>query len=319
MIGSKAWKFVLLVVVAIAALCAMFALGRSEFGREFRFWSVGTERVPTPDSDVDAASMRTPERKARMRGQAVVLPPADIPAANAIAQLKDTADRGSARAACRVAFELNRCYMAEQSLNAAQIFSEDDSNKTRATAKWILDSTDANASRCAGISRELYSRIYRYQTIAAQGGNPTMQRWLMQRPALVTTDFLSHLDEWADYKRRVGEYAPLAVQRKQLDDLMFLLTTYAPSLKYRPMGSTFLNDNAVFLALVDAARQNGEKLNDRLLQSETIARKSLSDDERERYEALSSDLSGKWEVGSSGASDGKSFEINSADCEQVGN
>ena len=209
--------------------------------------------------------------------------------------------------------------MAEQSLNAAQILSEDDSNKTRASVKWILDSTDADASRCAGISPELYSRIYRYQTIAAQGGNPAMQRWLMQRPALITTDFLSHLDEWADYKRRVGEYAPLAVHRKQLDDLMFLLTTYAPSLKYRPMGSAFLNDDATFLALVDVARQNGEKLNDRLLQSETIARKSLSDDERERYEALSSDLSGKWETDSSPEVPVASVGISGSACERVEN
>ena len=316
---SKAWKFVVIVAISIVALGAMFVLGRSELGREFSFSRLGIERVPAPISDGDIAAMRVPERKVRVRGEATVLPPADIPAADAIAQLKDAADHGSARAACRVAFELSRCRAAEQGLNAAQFLSEAGSKNTQALVKRILDSTDADATRCIGIPPALYSQTYRYQTIAAQGGNPAMQRWLMQSPALVTTDFLSHMDEWADYKRRVGEYAPVALQRKQRDSLMFLLATYAPSLKYRPMGSVFLKDDATFLALMDAARQNDMALDDRLLQSEAIARKSLSADERLRYETLSSDLSGIWATDPSSKDALAGVGITSSVCDRVEN
>ena len=254
MTGAKVWKCALIAVIAVVALGAMFALGRSEFGRKLSFGPVGTGRAPGSAAGSDGVSMQVTQRKARLQGHAVVLPPVDIPAASVIAQLKDAADRGSPRAACRVAFELSRCHAAEQALNAAQVLSDDGNEKTQATVKWILDSTDADATRCAGIPPALYSHTYRYQTIAAQGGDPAMQRWLMQSPALVSTDFISHLDEWADYKRRVDEYAPEAVHRKQLEDLMFLLTTYAPSLKYRGTANVFINDDATFLALMDAAQ-----------------------------------------------------------------
>jgi hypothetical protein len=58
-------------------------------------------------------------------------------------------------------------------------------------------------------------------------------------------------------------------------------------------------------------------LNDRLLQSETIARRSLSDEERKRYEALSSELSGNWEPGPISTENSKYFGVDATACEQV--
>lgn len=318
---DRGWKFVLIAVVAIVALGAMFALGRSEFGRKlsFRSTDVGNSSGSTSDAGPSGATIQASQHKARLQGRAVVLPPANIPAAEAIAQLKDAADHGSPRAACRVALELGRCRAAEQALNAAQFLSEDEGKRTQELVKRILDSTDADAARCTGIPSALYSQTYRYQTIAAQGGNPAMQRWLMQKPALISTDFISHLDEWADYKRRVGEYAPVAVHRKQFDDLSFLVRTYAPSLKFRGDASVPINDDVTFLALMDAARDNDMELSADLLRSEAVARNSLSGDERLRYEALSSELSGKWETSPSSEAAVAGVGISGSVCEQVAN
>lgn len=317
---GRGWRFVLIAVVAILALGAMFALGRSEFVHRLSFHSAETGGTSGSTSATDPGdeSTQPPHRNTRLRNHAVVLPPADTPAADAIAQLKDAADQGSGRAACRVAFELGRCRVLDEALGAASALSGSGNKSAGIIAEYILNSTDADASRCKGVTSEL-TQAYHYQVIAAQSGDPAMQRWLMQDPALTPSEFIAHLDEWADYKRRVGEYAPLAVHRKQLGDLIFLLGTYAPSLESRNIASVFLKDDAIFLALMDAARDNDMKLSNDLLRSEAVARNSLSGDERLRYEALSSELSGRWRVGSSSEAPVAGVGISGAACSQVAN
>ena len=319
-IATKVWKFVLILIIAIVALGAMFALGRSEFGRRLSFGPASMEPASglASGSSSDAASTR-PQRKAWAQDRTVILPSADIPAADAIAQLKDAADHGSARASCRIAFELSRCEVAARSLDAASVLSNYDDKKTQKTVKWILDSTDADAARCTGVSSELISKTYHYQAIAAQSGDSAMQRWLMQKPALDPADFLSHLDEWGDYERRVKEYAPAAVHRKQLDDLMFLALAYVPQSDMHFMAHVFIKDNATFLAFMDAVHQNNITLPASVTNAEESLRNSLPASERKRYETLSSELSDTWEPSSAYGAASGSVGIMASACEQVAN
>jgi len=206
------------------------------------------------------------------------LPPDDEPLAEAFSELSRLAKQGNRVASCSLAVELSRCMTAKKALEGAQqvLDSSGDPKINAAIAERFADAGEEYGALCAGVTPEMYAQAYRFQAMAADGGNRAQAQWLVTAPQLDEKDFLNHLDEWADYKRRADIFWQSVLAQQHRDDLTNLLNVYAP-VGSAPVPQPYnVSDNVTFLALLEIARQRGQHLPHYMDAAEANARQALT-------------------------------------------
>jgi hypothetical protein len=261
--ARRVWILAILVVVAIVAPLGL-AL---RHGWLLHVGAPAPDHSSKPSSSVSLppAAVAGSSRSATAdpsRGQQQALPPAMTPVTEVIARLGHRAESGDARAACRIAEDLQNCRQQRDELNLASTVagpnaSFSGSMNREAFVKELIERNEKHASMCQGVDDRLLARAYHYQALAADSGDAAFQRWLAVMPTLDRMDFLPHLDDWRDYQRRADAYFGSLLSQRHLADLPLLLRIYAPvdqQLMLRPPYRR--DDPATFLALYQVARQN---------------------------------------------------------------
>jgi hypothetical protein len=220
---------------------------------------------PSKSAPMKASAIAGPPRHATANSsqwKQQPLPPTMTPVTEVITQLDQRAESGDARAACRIAEDLQNCRQQRDSLNlAANIAGPNVSfsgpMKPEKLVAQLIENNEKHAAMCEGVDDRLLARAYHYQALAADHDSNAFQRWLAVAPTMDRMDFLSHLNDWRDYQHRAEAYFDSLMSQHRLADLPLLLRIYAPfdpQLMYRPPYRR--DDPATFLALYQLARQN---------------------------------------------------------------
>lgn len=188
----------------------------------------------------------------------VLLPPSNTPLPQVVEALEKSALSGSAKAACRLSQDIQRCSNASASLDLAETLASVPvlPDKKESIAEELLNQSQRDAEFCGGVSSELLSKAYDFQRMAASSGNKAYERWLVTAPAIDQKDFLSNLDAWQDYRRRADKYVSETLVNRNSEDFVLLLGVYAPRnvTSFRPPFR--IADDRTFLALMKVAQRN---------------------------------------------------------------
>lgn len=109
---------------------------------------------------------------------------------------------------------------------------------------------------CAGVSEDMLGEAFYYQSMAADRGGEAMRQQLVLRPALDRRNFLSDLEGWTDYRQRAAQYVDELLRRRNVNDMVLLLSIYAPDDVQMPRPPYMRKDDATFLALIEVAKRN---------------------------------------------------------------
>lgn len=290
-------------VVGIGSALLLTATGSYQFARHQA--SAVAAHAPSAPAIVAAgvATAAAPIPASGRRSEdPVALPPLDTPVPQLVATLAAHAERGSTRAACRLAIELKRCETVERVTELASFVTEVRGAAGQDAARRMLDETETAAAACAGVTQAQRARAFRYQQIAFDGGGAALQRWFVESPALEFTDFVNHLDDWRAYRERALRYRDTALRRRDRRDLEQLVQIHAPPGQSVAPGKIRVRDDALYLALVDAARVNGVDLPSFSTAGADRVRRQLTADEQVRYRQLRATHARRW---TGGAAPGK--------------
>lgn len=211
-------------LAAIAALGAVLLLGAG--------WWLGRHQVPDalqldlqrdstrpadaregPDdlgieADIAAPPSLADEAASGASGSAAVaLPPLDTPIDAIFDDLAERARRGDARAACRLAVELQRCrmagFMGRGSRRLEGMATREDDSERRESMINELARIEAERERsetvCSGLEAEQLDQAFAYQHQAAHA-LPELRTWAATQPALNFMNFVNELDAWQQYR-----------------------------------------------------------------------------------------------------------------------
>ncbi len=259
----RMWALAILTAIAIAVPLVL----ATHPGRFFAAVAPATDSSSKPSQPTSTPTTAIPESKRRASANSsqwkqLPLPPAMTPVTELIKQLDQRAESGDARAACRIAEDLQNCRQQRDSLNLAANISSPNASfsgpmKPEKLVAQLIESNEKNAAMCQGVDDRLLARAYHYQALAADYGGDDFRRWLAVAPAMDRMDFLPHLDDWRDYQHRADTYFESLLSQHRLADLPLLLRIYAPvdqQLMLRPPYRR--DDPTTFLALYQLARQN---------------------------------------------------------------
>lgn len=157
-------------------------------------------------------------------GTTYVPPAQDVRLQAVIGALRAAADRGDARAQCRLAFELYRCTQipslrkrVEQSVGMAARVpggSADEREKAQ-EVRHLQAIVDRDTAICEGVSLADMPDAWQYGLRAAKSGHvPSILRFVLQ-PPLDEQDFGKDLEGWQAYRQWAG---PLLVQAAERGD-----------------------------------------------------------------------------------------------------
>ena len=218
-----------------------------------------------------------------------------------MSELRGKALRGSPQAACRVAQELWRCSTVSSDLEMASVLSDVPAagvlGAKKSFSEILLDQSDANSERCRYISKDEVVEAYSFQKISADKGDSRYERWLVLSPMIQRGRFLDEIENWLDYKKRAERYVDTALKRRNFDDLQVLLAIYSPVDSGGVSPPFRISDNATFLALVKAAKENGLEMPVHVAQSAGILEGQVSREDALVYANRASEIAGKWEKG----------------------
>lgn len=133
------------------------------------------------------------------------LPPLDAPVAEIFEPLAARARAGDARAACRLAAELNRCRSAQRSSRFASDLERDLARRDESPQHEVdrvvrAETYAASASqRCEGVREDQLATTFDWQRQAALL-DPARRVHFALAPALNPRDFLHDLERWAEYR-----------------------------------------------------------------------------------------------------------------------
>jgi TPR repeat protein len=195
-------------LVALAALAAALAVAFLLRGGEEGRGGSGTAPAPASAAEAPASSVRawpenSPARAAAPRAAATPLPPLNTPLAATLVDLKAQARQGHAPAACRLAFELERCHNArrqQRSVVSYRNLAEQPGIGPELTKRYaaVAEREQARLSEvqklCEGVPPEESAEAWRYLLQAARAGHgPSMARFGSRR-TLVDEDPMRILD-----------------------------------------------------------------------------------------------------------------------------
>lgn len=189
-------RLILMVPAALALLVAAAVVlhGRDAGGQggETRIERTGASPGAVAEIgnlELDATSMDQPSGATRRSNSAntvsggVPLPPPDTPFAELAEALAERAQRGDARAACRLAAEMSRCRFALQTPDVEQLdewftrraarrqLDEDEQAEAIAAHNALVQSSEQARALCAGVEPEALLRQPYYDLQAALAGD----------------------------------------------------------------------------------------------------------------------------------------------------
>jgi len=182
----------------------------------------------------------------------VVLPPVDAPAAATVRTLLPVISQ-SPQAACRVAYELTRCRVADAVLDLAM---KDEDSKHPAISKMVAD-LDAQTRSCNDISGDVLDRTAELQRLAFYSGTPEVQRWVLKTYIAIEADGIGARRSQAVDDKLFADYVRFALQRRESDDLDSLLNLHGTAAGLPGLKAVIPRNDAMFFALADIADQNG--------------------------------------------------------------
>lgn len=160
----------------------------------------------------------------------------------------------------------------------------------------LLKQNEDSVAFCAGVDNATLNNGYEYQRIAATHGGTRYERWLVTLPALEQRNFLSHLDDWRDYRGRAHAYFSRSLAQRNGDDLALLVAVYAPDDPMVVRPPYHVDDNVTFLALYEIARRNRVVLPVQFEQSADQITAGLTSIERDMVKSRLVQLDGKWRI-----------------------
>lgn len=224
-------KAVVVASVAVAlALAAYWALQRpsnapAPAAATARSPANTTGPVPRRDASVDSALRGVRVEDSSARGAAAgahpatPLPPAGTPVREVVARLKDAAEAGDVRAACRLGTELTRCHrlrLADADDNTSmQLRMVKPGSAEEAAVKAGLEERARLSAperlACEGITTEQADSAFRYLLRAAQGGNVAAMSLFAIAPPL-PQNVLEDLEGWAAYRDHAPTFFDRAIR-----------------------------------------------------------------------------------------------------------
>jgi hypothetical protein len=135
------------------------------------------------------------------------LPPLDSPVVSVFDDLAERARRGDARAACRLAVELQRCrmagFMGGGSRRLERMAAREEDEQRRESMINELARIEAERARseavCSGLDTQQLDQAFAYQQQAAQA-MPELRTWAATQPALNFMKFVNELESWQQYR-----------------------------------------------------------------------------------------------------------------------
>lgn len=135
------------------------------------------------------------------------LPALDTPVDLVFDELAERARRGDARAACRLAVELQRCRVAGFSGRGTRWLEsraarEDDGERREAMISELArveNERERSETVCSGLESTQLEQAFIYQQQAAQA-MPELRTWAATQPALNFMNFVNELDAWQQYR-----------------------------------------------------------------------------------------------------------------------
>lgn len=171
-----------------------------------------------------ASSNATPAAIARalVARAAGALPPADTPVNEILAELKGQATNGNSAAACRLAFELERCYnmrILEQRVTRAMFRVEqgglagDALQAAQAEAERARERLYRVSDLCLGVPNEEKADAWRYLLQAARAGHgPSMMRYAAGAGLPEGRPTLEVIDGWIAYRDESQGFLDRAIE-----------------------------------------------------------------------------------------------------------
>lgn len=194
---------------------------------------VDAERTDAEDLGFDARISAPPELDlpasdaSASAAAANPLPALDTPVDLIFDDLAERARRGDARAACRLAVELQRCRVAGFAGRGTRWLEsraarEDDGERREAMISELAraeNERERSETVCSGLESSQLDQAFAYQQQAAQA-MPELRTWAATQPALNFMNFVNELEAWQQYRSvaipwlesaaREGDFAALA-------------------------------------------------------------------------------------------------------------
>jgi hypothetical protein len=259
--------------LAIALAGLILALGVMLVGVGFTL-EPATSRKPSSKNNDEPNSRAGPiERPSGTRyiastpGRASTwLPPKpNAPLRDHIEDLKQQATNGNAVAACRLAFELDRCYnlkrLQERASRAISDAEEaglfgDLLARRKTNARRAQQEFYEVAQLCDGVPRNELEDAWRYSLQAARAGHvPSMARHVTMHGYLQQHPTLEVLDGWLALRDEGAGYLDRAVEMGYREAYLFGIRAYA---RGDAEGMPARKDPALAMALAIAAADNDE-------------------------------------------------------------
>lgn len=199
-----------------------------------------------------ASAARSAAAGSPARRVQVALPPVGAPAAVTVRTLLPVVSQ-SPQAACRVAYELTRCRVADAVLDIAM---QDKDSSQPEIAKLIAD-LDAQTRSCNDIPGDVLDRTAELQRLAFYSGTPEVQRWVLKTYIAIEADGKGASRSRAVDDKLFADYVRFALQRRESDDLASLLNLYGTAAGLPGLRAVIPRNDAMFFALADIADQNG--------------------------------------------------------------
>lgn len=199
-------------------------------------------RVDTPANIAAApAAPETPATGAEVIAVPEPLPPTHAPLADVFDELLERARRGDARAACRLASDLQRCtrsQMQPRDTRAMEdrVAGEDDDRRRASMIDFMvrMELERARTSRmCAGVTDEQLDLAFPLQMQAAQA-RPELRVWAALSPALDTRFFVSELERWQQYRQVAVPWLERAAAQGDLGAVIAMARIHGDDRRFGP-------------------------------------------------------------------------------------
>lgn len=169
------------------------------------------------------------------------LPPPDTNVAEMLEPLLERARRGDARAACRLASELQRCLESSRRMMdpqgmEARVAGENDAQRRESMITFMarMELERERAGRtCTGLDDAAYALAFPLQLQAAQA-RPELRLWAALHPALDRQHFVGELERWQEYRQIAQPWLEAAAAEGDLAAIIALARVHGDDRRSSP-------------------------------------------------------------------------------------